>query len=114
MRAAVLALTAALALPACALLKSPVTKAVVDLAFAECVQAAESSDAATVAALCGAGPELYAILERLLAAKRAGMARAGVCKPAPVSVRTPMLYNSALQICMNDIGYHTNLAGVTQ
>ena len=99
-------------LSGCALFKSPITKTVVDLAFAECVQAAESSDSATVAALCGAGPELYAILEKLLAAKRAGM-KAGACKPQPVSIRTPMLYNSALQICMGDLGYR-DVYGITQ
>lgn len=113
MRKILLVAVLAVTLSGCALFRSPITKTVVDLAFAECVQAAESSDASTVAALCGAGPELYAILERLLAAKRAGM-KAGACKPQPVSVRTPMLYNSALQICMNDLGYRVNLAGVTQ
>lgn len=100
-----IAFAAALALSGCAIFKSPEAKTVVhdvvNLALAECVQSSPSTDPSVVAEACkDYGPIVWAVLERLIAAKRAGMAKAGACKPAPTASFTPRV-----PACVYVVGY---------
>lgn len=68
-------ITCILSVSGCSLFQSQVAKTVVDLAFATCVQEAESVDEQEVARICNVGPDAFDVLRKLLAAKRVGIAR---------------------------------------
>lgn len=77
---------------------------------------------------CQLAADFLPLVERLAGEQRTGVEKAkaaqkredekaGVCKPTASLNRTPTLYNSALQVCMGDLGYkaaYVDSYGVTQ